>query len=510
MSEKISFIGAGIATSYTLIPLIEKLLMATKKVDLYLIDKTDNFYSGIPYGKQSGEAVLLINDLKSFIPIESHRTNFKNWLNENLNELLETFILNGGELSKIWIDDNKKNIDTGDWDDLYVPRFFFGKYIKEQVKNQIAKADNSKHITLKEIKNEAIDLQKTENGFVIDFIDKSTLECDKVILSAGSLPNKKLFEDKNNVASTLKYINNLYLPTIETNIKEVVNVLAERSKKELNSNILVLGANASGLEAIYRIFDQPQFKQGTNTFTCLSTHGTMPDGIINHNKLTSFSTVNLDRLKDAKNITADQIAQAVNKDLDLADSINLGAASTVGVISKGFGNLLPKLNKDELIKFACTHGNQIGRRQRCAGVHYLSVIDQLMEEKKFTQIKGRFQNLELEKDYFKLNFDSPENNDSNQKDNFHIVINCLGSINLENEHIPDLFKNIFDKNLASINDSKIGIKINENLQASENLYIAGPMLAGNLIKDRALWHLEHCGRIIWSSEILADKIYNAL
>ncbi|MEP2238631.1 MAG: FAD/NAD(P)-binding protein [Maribacter sp.] len=510
MSEKISFIGAGIATSYTLIPLIEKLLKDTKNVDLYLIDKTDNFYSGIPYGKQSGEAVLLINDLKSFIPSESHRTNFKNWLNENLNELLETFVLKGGELSNIWVSDNKKKIENGEWDDLYVPRFFFGKYIKEQVNNQINKAKSSANITIKEIRNEAIDIQKVKNGFIIDFIDKSTLDCDKVILSAGSLPNKKLFSEKNTITSSLKYINNLYSPSIESNIKEVVNILSERNKKELHSNILVLGANASGLEAIYRIFDQPEFKKGINTFTCLSTHGTMPDGRVNSEKLANFSTVNLNKLQYSNHITADQIAHAVNKDLDLAETLDLGAASTVGVISKGFGSLLPKLNKDELIKFACAHGNQIGRRQRCAGIHYLSVIEQLIEEKKFTQIKGRFENLELKNDYFRLNYVSPENNVSDYKDNFHIVINCLGSINLKNEHIPDIFKNVFNKNLASINDSNIGIKINENLQASENLYIAGPMLAGNLIEDRALWHLEHCGRIIWSSEILANKIYDSL
>jgi len=509
MSEKISFIGAGIATSYTLIPLIEKLLMATKKVDLYLIDKTDNFYSGVPYGKQSGETVLLINDLKSFIPIENHRTNFKNWLNQNVSQLLETFV-KGGELSNTWISDNKKSIEAGEWDDLYVPRFFFGRYIEEQVKIQIKRAKDSKYITIKEIKKEAVDIQQLEDGFIINFNDNSSLNCTKIVLSTGSLPNKKLYSEEDKTSSILGYIDNLYLPTIDSNIKKAVDVLSERNKNELKTNILVLGANASGLEAIYRIFDQKQFKKGKNTFTCLSTHGTMPDGKVNHDKLTTFNTINLNLLKNSKDITADQIALAVNKDLDLAESLDLGAASTVGIISKGFGSLLPRLNQLELIKFACNHGNQIGRRQRCAGGHYLSVIDQLINEKKFFQLKGRFQSLEIQNNAFQLNYSSPENNVSKKINDFHIVINCLGSINLESEYIPELFKNIFNKNLASVNNSKIGIKVDSNLQASKDFYVAGPMLAGNLIEDRALWHLEHCGRIIWSSEILAEKIYKNL
>jgi uncharacterized NAD(P)/FAD-binding protein YdhS len=508
MSEKISFIGAGIATSYTLIPLIEKLLMDTKKVDLYVIDKTDSFYSGVPYGKRSGETVLLINDLKNFIPLVDHRTRLKNWLDKNLDELLQTFVLNGGELSKAWISDNKEDIYSGEWDDLYIPRFFFGRYIKEQVGNQIEKARKSSHITIEEIKKEAINIDSTENGFAIKFRDESTLTCDKVVISAGSLPNKKLFETNIKISPTLKYVDNLYLPTIDENIIDIVEVITSRNKKKIDTNILVLGANASGLEAIYRIFDQQPFKDSQNSFTCLSTHGTMPDGKINHDKLTAFNTLNLDKLKNLENITADQIAEAVNKDLDLAESLKLGAASTVGIISKGFGSLLPKLNKEQLIKFACNHGNQIGRRQRCAGTHYLSVVDRLVEEGKFTQIKGRFENLDLHYDSFQLNYFSPEIKASKSLDNFQVVINCLGSINLESEYIPELFKNIFDKKLASINESKIGLKIDDQLQASKNIYVAGPMLAGNLIEDRALWHLEHCGRIIWSSEILADKIFN--
>ena len=42
------------------------------------------------------------------------------------------------------------------------------------------------------------------------------------------------------------------------------------------------------------------------------------------------------------------------------------------------------LTKKEKEIFACKYGNEIGRRQRCAGEHYLSVVERLKKTKKIT------------------------------------------------------------------------------------------------------------------------------
>ncbi|UWX56070.1 FAD/NAD(P)-binding protein [Maribacter litopenaei] len=106
MSIKIAFIGAGIATSYTLIPFLDKYpKQKNSPLELYIIDKSNDFFKGMPYGDRSGKSVLLIQDLKNFIS-EPHRSHFKNWLNENIDALQEEFIKNGGHLAKKWVEKN--------------------------------------------------------------------------------------------------------------------------------------------------------------------------------------------------------------------------------------------------------------------------------------------------------------------------------------------------------------------------------------------------------------------
>jgi hypothetical protein len=32
------------------------------------------------------------------------------------------------------------------------------------------------------------------------------------------------------------------------------------------------------------------------------------------------------------------------------------------------------------------------------------------------------------------------------------------------------------------------------------------LLAGNVIENNAVWHVEHCGRILWTSGLLSEKL----
>ena len=63
-----------------------------------------------------------------------------------------------------------------------------------------------------------------------------------------------------------------------------------------------------------------------------------------------------------------------------------------------------------------------------------------------------------------------------------------------------------EKEYCKPNDSKIGFEVNQQLEASENLHIIGPLLAGNVFEGKAVWHVEHCGRIIWLSQMLSEKM----
>jgi uncharacterized NAD(P)/FAD-binding protein YdhS len=513
MSTKIAFIGAGIATSYTLIPFLEQLDKDTSKnkVTLQIIDRSTDFFKGMPYGNRSGKSVLLIQDLKNFIT-EPHRSYYKDWLNANINELSSEFMSHGGHYAKKLVKENSPNYNKGDWDDLYVPRFFFGKYIDQEVLKRMDKLVAENRLQVDYVQKETSAIKKYGASFRIQFTDDSAIVTDKVVLSVGSLPYKKLYNEETKDSTTTLYIKEPYGVGMEQNMAQIATFIEERKKKNLQTKIAVLGANASGLEMIYKICDKLPMAQYNTTFKTLSSHGVMPDSTFDPIKAKKFKATHLEALAKSEVLSANLIAEAAHKDIDEAEKQDLGAATTVGIISLGFGSLLPKLSKKELLDFACFHGNQIGRRQRCAGNHYLSVVDDLADKGRFTHIKGRFVGIDESPNGLMLRYKpTDETSDSlKSSETFDLIVNCLGSVNLASDDLTPFLHHLIKEGLCKPNASNIGFKVDDKMQASENLFVAGPLLAGNQIEDKIFWHLEHCARIIWSSSVLSKHLISSL
>src|SRR5690606_41205291 len=109
----------------------------------------------------------------------------------------------------------------------------------------------------------------------------------------------------------------------------------------------------------------PIYQQENNTnYYFLSTHGLLPDCEVDSIKQANYQPKHLHKLQSHNLLSAAQIAQAATLDLDAAEKIQLGAASTVNIISNAVGRLLPRLNQQELKTFACLYGNEIDRLQR--------------------------------------------------------------------------------------------------------------------------------------------------
>ncbi|OQD43095.1 hypothetical protein BUL40_08375 [Croceivirga radicis] len=502
MNPNITFIGAGIATSYCILELLNQ--VKDKDIDLTItvIDKSNDFFKGFPYGERSGKAVLLIQNLENFIS-EPDKSDFIKWMEENIENLLLDFRNSGKEYALNWINNNKTFIEKKQWNQLYVPRFFFGNYISEKVENAIKTINNVKVLT---ITGEVTSIKKSSaTEFAIKLDNGTTLYSEKTVLATGSLPYK-ILKGSENIDSRFLYVKQPYDPSSLENIKRVKEFINHNKTKIPFFKILVLGANASGLEMIYRLNEEIDSELNVS-YTSMSSHGIMPDSKFNLEKYEKFYPKHLHALKEKKKITAEDIGIAANKDIDLAESLQIGAATSVKAISPAFAQLLPKLNENELLKFAYFHGNQIGSRQRCAGKHYTAVIEGLTKNKRFKHLKGRFIGIENNSNGIKVNF---SNGTESNSEIFDVVINCLGSMKLDDNNLPNLYKSLQKDNLATIAPSKIGIIVDKQMQASENLFIAGPLLAGNKIKDKIFWHLEHCVRIIYSSRFLAHQIIDKL
>ncbi len=507
-SSEITFIGSGISSSFTILHFLDLIEnhKTKRKININIIDKYREFHSGIPYGSRSGFSVHLITSLKNFLP-EPELGKFIKWLNNNKNWLLDELKKDGGTLSSEWITKHEDKIKNNEWEDLFIPRRFFGWYINEKVKNRLEEFKIKGAIDVNYINAEVIDIEKSENAYELSLDNKDTVFSEKVILSVGSLPVNHLWKEEDIVEEdNLLFVNDPYGSELKTTLEKIDSFLEKQSGKK--TNVLIVGANASGLELLYKLNDVEKIKSEINKFIILSTQGLLPDAVIDEERKKEYTPFNLQALTKEKNITAEIIAEATFKDLDYADQIHLGAASTVDIISKAFGTLLNKLNPEELKKFACYYGNEIGRRQRCAGFHYSKTVDELKQENRFDHIAGRFSDIKKTKtDEYSLEYlDTQSGENKIYEDPVSIVINCVGSTNLTKPNIPELLKNIIDKGYCKPNNSKIGFEVNEQLETSDNLHIVGPLLAGNVFEGKAVWHVEHCGRIIWLSQVLSEII----
>ncbi len=504
----ITFIGSGISSSFTILHFLDSIenhKSTNKNIRITIIDKYSEFHTGIPYGSRSGFSVHLITSLKNFLP-EPELSKFISWLNTNKDWLLDELKNDGGALATDWLNIHADKIANNDWEDLFIPRRFFGCYIDEKVKHKVQEFENLGIVTLKYIQAEVFDIEKREDKYELFLKNNNSLLSHKVVLSVGSLPVNHLWKKEDIVTEeNLLFVNTPYKPELKEVLNKIENFTDQLSGKKIN--VLIVGANASGLEMIYKLNDVDHLQNRVNKFMFLSTQGLLPDSVIDEELRKEYTPHNLQALTSEKELTAQIIADAAYKDLDHADEIELGAASTVEIVSKAFGSLLSKLNEEELRKFACLHGNEIGRRQRCAGFHYSKTIHALKQEDRFDHIAGRFNDIKKndEGDYFLEYLDTASQKNITYDTPIHLVINCIGSTNLSKNDIPDLLKNVIQKGYARPNDSKIGFEVNESLETCENLHVVGPLLAGNVFEGKAVWHLEHCGRIIWLSHVLSER-----
>ncbi len=503
----ITFIGSGISSSFTILHFLDQLKTnkTKKKISITIIDRYSEFYTGIAYGKRSGFCVLLITSLKNFLP-QPELEIFIEWLNQNKDWLLEEFLKEGGTLSSEWASKHSEKIKNNDWKDLFIPRRFFGSYINQKVKNKIQESEQLGYVNVDYINAEVLDIQHKNDSYELLLHSKKTLVSEKVVLSVGSLPANYLWKQESLIENNeLLFVNNPYKPDLKHVLQKVEKFITKKPAQKCN--VLIIGANASGLEMLYKLNDLKEIQTHIDQFTLLSTQGLSPDSVIDEERKKSFSPTYLLSLKDHDRLTADRIASAAYKDLDRADEIKLGAASTVDIISNGFGVLLNKLNTEELKKFACIHGNEIGRRQRCAGYHYSKIIEDLKESGRFKHIAGRFSNIYKNDNGYQLEYlDTKTESNKSLDDPIQIVFNCIGSTKLTKDNIPELLKKMVDKKLCIPNESHIGFDVNDSFETSENLHVIGPLLAGNIFEGKAVWHVEHCGRIIWLSKLLSKKL----
>ncbi len=508
----IAFVGSGIATSFTLIKFLEKIEQdyetITKPLKISIIEKSDEFHTGIPYGYRSSQSTLLIKPLSAFLPNEE-LDKFIAWLNHNKNWLIEETLFEGGHLTKEWYEKNKEDIEKNNWKPLYIPRHFFGKYISLIANRKVYALQNKGIVDVDFINDEVLNIEKNKEEHVVSLKNKGSIKTKKVVLGIGTAPLKNILPNTRSFSEKALLIDNPYEPDI-ISVFSKVKKFVERQNQKIN--ILILGTNASSIELVYKLTDNSKIISKIDHVYTLSTLNKFPDsegGI--KDKSVDFNAVNLLNLKDFEDLKALDIYKAAIEDIESAEKKGLNAVFSTKIISPAVCNLIEKLNTEQKELFASFYGNEIGKRQREAGMHYSDSVSKLEKDKRITCLSGRFvavsNKTKQDKGIF-FDYQHPDKQITTFDKEIAVIINCTGSSKLEdNQNKNSIIGNLIDNKLCIVNKSNMGFYVNNDMEASKNLYINGPLLSGNVIDDSAVWHVEHAGRISIFSNKLANILY---
>src|SRR5437899_1874925 len=114
----LAFVGSGIACTMTLLELSTLLTSKprpAKALQIAVIEKETEFWSGIAYGVRSAPASLVITSLREFVD-EAEKPAFIQWLDANQHHWVEHLRRHGGEAGAQWIHANSPLIHHHDWD----------------------------------------------------------------------------------------------------------------------------------------------------------------------------------------------------------------------------------------------------------------------------------------------------------------------------------------------------------------------------------------------------------
>ncbi|WP_310488036.1 FAD/NAD(P)-binding protein, partial [Chamaesiphon sp. VAR_69_metabat_338] len=481
----------------------------TQPVKIVVTEKSSEFWTGIPYGDRSGRTALLISPLKEFIPQQPERAHFIDWLNANRDRLFDRQYQQQGQLTSKWLDDNAADLARGDWDDLFIPRHTFGLYLKSRLNETIAAATAKGLIECDLITADVWDIQRDGELFLVDITtaaDCARFTAKQLVLAIGSPPNLGFEQTTEDANSGLCYIDNMYEPSLDANLDRLCQALAE-IPNPADRQVMIIGSNASTLDTLYSINNSLAATSLIEKFIVLSPTATFPHRINRKVPALDYTPHALVALVQTESFTSQQILEAVKRDVADATAQNINISDIYGDITKVVMQGLNLLDDAEQAQFVFRYAVEIGKFQRRAGGEYLDVVNDLVDRCKLEFIKGRFiGQLPLPTGGAGCEYLDSEHRQQQTFDRpLGAIINCAGFQDVTKSS-STLIQNLLAREICFPNQSHRGFAIDKNFKASENCYVMGPLVAGNIDGTFRIWHAESCQRILGLSKHLAEVL----
>jgi uncharacterized NAD(P)/FAD-binding protein YdhS len=486
------FVGAGVSTSYTLLALLDRLHSSppTKPIRIVVVERADDAYGGLPYGDRSGHTSLIITSLKDFLP-PTERERFAAWLASNKGWAFDRFRAEGGALSAKWWTSNERAIADNDWNNLYLPRTVFGAYIADRVQTAIDTygAEGWLHVTL--LHDTVTAIRPHGDGYVVSNSASTICQARQIVLAIGTTPNAGRLTADESLPAALCLIDQPYEPSIADTLNRIHATL---DRVGSTVRVLLVGGNASTLEMLYLLNDSSHEQLRSAEYYVLSPRGILPERLVDARADVAFEPLALNALRPEA-CTARQVYEAAIADISCGTELGLTVSDTLAPISRAIGAVVSSLPLEEKASFAQVWGVAIGRFQRRAGTEYSDLVDELTANGRLRLVAGTFRRVgSINERGATFQFDAAGELRTFPEP-MTVIVNCSGFSPVTGQQSRTLLDQLLADGLCRATAGGTGIAVDDDFQARRNLFLMGPLLAGNVVSGGAIWHMEHCGRV---------------
>ncbi len=480
----LTFVGAGISTAFTLRSVLATYDEEQKQTcRIAIVDPSPDHFAGIAYGIRSGPTARIITTLDEFLA-PPELDDFVGWLRHNADAALDACRRAGGTQSSRWLELHRADIEQGRCGHLYLPRRLFGAYVGARLAEAIADAESC-GATIVLVEDSVDRIDRDGDRFSLSTRHHGRVTSRRVVLAVGTPMRAPLFDGIDLGPGTL-----LIEDPYERGLADSVATVSDHVQRidGRPPRIVIVGANATMLDLLYQFEDDPAVAESTPTYCVVSPRGVLPPRA-GQTRGRTPTLPHLDALESLPEIKAHDVLRAVLDDLAHHGAPAEEVAWLIPSVNDAIGRIIGHLDADEKTVFANSVGTEIGRFQRRAGDDYSQVVDDLDAEGRIERVRGRFDELMA----------------TRAGDQADVIINATGSAGLA-PGVSPLLDSLVGAGLATPTPSNAGFVVDDDYAASPGFFVMGPLLAGNVLDGRPVWHLEHAGRIIEMGTALGRRI----
>lgn len=503
----LAIVGAGASGAHTLLAVLRELSYpigrCARPMQIVIIDRDPEFFSGVAYGHRSGRASLTLSSLDRFLPDEE-RAGFVDWLIQHRDEVMDN-----PDIDSAWVDRHRDHIVAGRWEGLFVPRRLYGAHLAECVHAAMSRARSRAVAEFSFVNAAVTSLTESDNRHLVSTSDSkggcSEIDAAVAILAIGSPPVRRLRTEGNAPADGL--IHDIYDPGVERTLARLRARLV--AFPESTRRILVVGGNAAALEFV--LAAHPLIRDLGAVVSVLSPPGrprhwrkkTQGESAV----LPAITTLRA-QASDGEPVTAEQLYEAIVMDLAAAVASRTDVAAVPDIMDAVPG-LLDALGPDDRAALASRYGMQISNllREDCGDA--VDILNAGIDSGVIDFQAGRYVRSRYQQSYFDVTAAGNDGRERILDSRFAVIVGATGFEKISATRAP-LIRQLLRDKVVNASSSDTGLHANHRFLAASRLFVLGPLLAGNANASMLIWHAESARRIIWIARTAAPFIVREL